>query len=278
MQGTIVLQLSLTVKMYHLTPDSGTHDKHYLVRAKETTPHVLLVCSSDYFLKRFTSKPYMPHFKEKAFLTTSPTSSSSRAIVVRALDELVVLSSETEVPKFMGFFFLQQIAKDKAFANMLCDQADNARSCITKLHVMICEMDVMDDHLVVFDSLVCLKESKQRLTIDMERHREGGLCWKVLFNELLKMGSDTKLFTKACAGFLRDRYAGLRMSISKNQRLITKLEALGERGDAVRYVDYIREIISRDSAKLGALEQLLAGTHVGLGLKDGYVADMEEKD
>ncbi|GJZ53263.1 RNA-directed DNA polymerase, eukaryota [Tanacetum coccineum] len=31
-------QLSLMVKMFHLTPESGTHDKHYPIRAKETTP------------------------------------------------------------------------------------------------------------------------------------------------------------------------------------------------------------------------------------------------
>ncbi|GJS67308.1 hypothetical protein Tco_0681872 [Tanacetum coccineum] len=33
--------------MYHLVPNSITHDRHYPVRAKETTKHVLLVCSSD---------------------------------------------------------------------------------------------------------------------------------------------------------------------------------------------------------------------------------------
>ncbi|GJZ37144.1 hypothetical protein Tco_0583335 [Tanacetum coccineum] len=33
--------------MYHLVPNSMTHDRHYPVRAKETTKHVLLVCSSD---------------------------------------------------------------------------------------------------------------------------------------------------------------------------------------------------------------------------------------
>ncbi|GJV22519.1 hypothetical protein Tco_1371539 [Tanacetum coccineum] len=57
-----------------------------------------------------------------------------------------------------------------------------------------------------------------------------------------------------------------------------KLEALGERGDAVRCLDHIREIIAMDSVKLEVLEQVLAGTHVGIGLKDSYVADMEENE
>ncbi|GKE16372.1 hypothetical protein Tco_1423949 [Tanacetum coccineum] len=65
---------------------------------------------------------------------------------------------------------------------------------------------------------------------------------------------------------------------SKNQRLITELEALREREDAVRCLDSMREIVARDSAKLGVLEQLLVGTHVGIGLKDSYVADMEENE
>ncbi|GJZ76469.1 hypothetical protein Tco_0641141 [Tanacetum coccineum] len=71
---------------------------------------------------------------------------------------------------------------------------------------------------------------------------------------------------------------GLRMTLSKNQRLITDLEALGEWGDAVRSLEHMREIVAHDFGKLGVLEQLLVGTHVGIRLKDGYVADMEEKE
>nr|GEZ05626.1 hypothetical protein [Tanacetum cinerariifolium] len=47
------------------------------------------------------------------------------------------LSGESEVPKFMSFFFIRQIAEEKAFANMLRDQANHVRSCLEKLHVMI---------------------------------------------------------------------------------------------------------------------------------------------
>ncbi|GKE38806.1 hypothetical protein Tco_1479361 [Tanacetum coccineum] len=51
-------------------------------------------------------------------------SGSSSGIYGRALNELMDLSSETEVPKFMSFFFLQRIAEEKAFANMIRDQVD----------------------------------------------------------------------------------------------------------------------------------------------------------
>nr|GFB84228.1 hypothetical protein [Tanacetum cinerariifolium] len=62
------------------------------------------------------------------------------------------------------------------------------------------------------------------------------------------------------------------------KRLSAKLEALGERGDVVRSLDHMREIVARDSTKVGVSEQLLAGAHVGMGLKEGYVVDMEEND
>ncbi|GKC85070.1 hypothetical protein Tco_1140787 [Tanacetum coccineum] len=68
-----------------------------------------------------------------------------------------------------------------------------------------------------------------------------------------------------------------KVTLSKHRRLIAKLEALGQWGDALRALDYMREIIARDSTKLEVLEQLLACTHVGKPLKARYIADIEEK-
>ncbi|GJV72344.1 hypothetical protein Tco_1492339 [Tanacetum coccineum] len=48
------------------------------------------------------------------------------------------------------------------------------------------------------------------------------------------------------------------------------------RGEALKPLDYMKEMVCRDSATLGVLEQLLAGTHVGMHLKASYVAEMEE--
>nr|GEZ38908.1 hypothetical protein [Tanacetum cinerariifolium] len=44
---------------------------------------------------------------------------------------------------------------------MILEKADNARDCIAKLHVMICELEAIDDSMVGFDILDCLKESKE---------------------------------------------------------------------------------------------------------------------
>ncbi|GJY58349.1 hypothetical protein Tco_0458241 [Tanacetum coccineum] len=80
------------------------------------------------------------------------------------------------------------------------------------------------------------------------------------------------------AGVLRDLSFEIRITMQKSQRLIAGLEALGERGDVIIARGVIGsgcQIVARDSAKLAVLEQLLAGTHVVIRLKEGYVADME---
>nr|GEZ62496.1 hypothetical protein [Tanacetum cinerariifolium] len=80
---------------------------------------------------------------------------------MRALDKIAVLSSKTKLPNYTRFFFLQQVAEAKAFAKILSEKANNARDYIAKLHVMICKMEAMDDSLVDFVILDCLKEYKE---------------------------------------------------------------------------------------------------------------------
>nr|GEX65419.1 hypothetical protein [Tanacetum cinerariifolium] len=79
--------------------------------------------------------------------------------------------------------------------------------------------------------------------------------------------------------FLRivhDLCCGLRLSLSKNRRLIAESEALGHCADAVRSLGYLREMVGRDSKMLEVLEQLLARAEVGRRLKVGYADDMDE--
>ncbi|GJR62412.1 hypothetical protein Tco_1504574 [Tanacetum coccineum] len=79
-------------------------------------------------------------------------------------------------------------------------------------------------------------------------------------------------------GIVRDLCCGLRLSLSKNRRLIVELEALGHCADAVRSLGYLREMVGRDSDTLGVLEQLLAQAEVGRRLKAGYANDMDETE
>ncbi|GJR51295.1 hypothetical protein Tco_1401816 [Tanacetum coccineum] len=79
-------------------------------------------------------------------------------------------------------------------------------------------------------------------------------------------------------GLIRDLCFGFRMRLNKSHRLIAKLEALGHRRDALRSLDYLREMVVCNSGTLGVLEQLLAVAHVGMRLKDGYVDDMHQME
>ncbi|GJY93432.1 hypothetical protein Tco_0509214 [Tanacetum coccineum] len=75
---------------------------------------------------------------------------------------------------------------------------------------------------------------------------------------------------------IRELCCSLRVSLSKKRRLTTELEGLEEQGDAVRALENMKEIVACDSVMLGDLEQVLARAQVGVDLKDGYLADVEE--
>nr|GEU94448.1 hypothetical protein [Tanacetum cinerariifolium] len=46
--------------------------------------------------------------------------------------------------------------------------------------------------------------------------------------------------------------------------------------DVLKPLEYMREMVAYDSTRVGVLEQLLSGAHVGMRLKAGYAAEMEE--
>ncbi|GJR10738.1 ribonuclease H-like domain-containing protein [Tanacetum coccineum] len=79
------------------------------------------------------------------------------------------------------------------------------------------------------------------------------------------------------AALMRNLCCSLRVSLSKKCRLAAELEGLREQGDAVRALENMKEIVARDFVTLGNLEQLLARTQIGVDLKDGYLAYVEEK-
>ncbi|GKB75654.1 hypothetical protein Tco_0942549 [Tanacetum coccineum] len=70
------------------------------------------------------------------------------------------VTTAVQYPIGFSMIVLWRLQEDKAFANLLCDQAETARKCIDQLHVMIYEMEAMEDYLVIFNSFDCLKESK----------------------------------------------------------------------------------------------------------------------
>ncbi|GJU56104.1 hypothetical protein Tco_1229818 [Tanacetum coccineum] len=83
------------------------------------------------------------------------------SIVRCAVDELIVFSKESEVLKYMKFFFEQNIAEERHSVNAIRDQADTSRACLAHVNVMIVEMQAMNNHQEVYDSLESLKELKE---------------------------------------------------------------------------------------------------------------------
>ncbi|GJR95078.1 hypothetical protein Tco_0267252 [Tanacetum coccineum] len=69
---------------------------------------------------------------------------------------------------------------------------------------------------------------------------------------------------KSFIALMRDLCSALRVSITKNRRWIVELEALGHQTEALKPLDYMREIVGRNAVTLGILEQLLAGGNVGM--------------
>ncbi|GKG33129.1 hypothetical protein Tco_0430639 [Tanacetum coccineum] len=77
------------------------------------------------------------------------SSSSSPVINGRALTEIVELSGETKITKFMKLFIHQHIMEEKAFSNLLHDQVDDVKRRLTKINIMKHEMVVMEDRSLV---------------------------------------------------------------------------------------------------------------------------------
>nr|GFA19859.1 hypothetical protein [Tanacetum cinerariifolium] len=65
--------------------------------------------------------------------------------------------------------------------------------------------------------------------------------------------------------------------VVEKDQFLDELDSLGVRYVPAKMAEFLKDIqiIAHDSSKLEVLE---AGTHVGIRLKYGYVADMEEKE
>ncbi|GJX79170.1 hypothetical protein Tco_0327319 [Tanacetum coccineum] len=78
----------------------------------------------------------------------------------RVTDDLIDLSGETAVPKYMKFFVAQQIVKGRHFINRMREEAQTSRNLIGQLNALIAELEALEDHGEVYDMLMCLKDDK----------------------------------------------------------------------------------------------------------------------
>ncbi|GKD43972.1 hypothetical protein Tco_1268617 [Tanacetum coccineum] len=224
------------------------------------------------------------------------------------------------------------IAETRRFLNLMRDEAQTARSCISQLTALIAELEAMGDQDEVFDTFMCLRDDirdentklmglndaiaeVEEKTAMKEEHVKiieadilemgqfelllllAGLCsygceeleigqmfsyhsfiytisFKslamaafLLLDKLAEVDGSSRLQDRmnlvfsgvrsedeSFIGLMRDLCFGFRIRLNKNQWLIAELEALGQRGDALRSLDYLREMVARDSGMLRVLD------------------------
>ncbi|GJT29441.1 hypothetical protein Tco_0909716 [Tanacetum coccineum] len=242
-----------------------------------------------------------------------PTNMIARRVTV----DLIYFSGENAPPRFMKFFLVQKIAESCKFVNRMRDEATTARDCDAKrgeqaklvaLNDVIAEalgeIDTLENNVEILDGLftivdwcshlvdrmlyyACSAEgcSTARLQLCLLSmgpsfilEKLGEVAGSPRLPDKMKVSFDQARKEKASfAALMYELYCSLRVSLSKKCRLATELEGLGEQRDAVRALENMKEIVARDSMTLGDLEQLLARAQVGVDLKDGYLADVEEK-
>nr|GEX99990.1 hypothetical protein [Tanacetum cinerariifolium] len=83
-------------------------------------------------------------------------------VTFEALDELMEITSSTELHNRMRFWFVQEIAEEKGLLKFLRERCDDLRRKITKRCVLIREMEALEDRRVVVDSLESLKQTHAR--------------------------------------------------------------------------------------------------------------------
>ncbi|GKC65198.1 hypothetical protein Tco_1097796 [Tanacetum coccineum] len=86
---------------------------------------------------------------------------SPMPVARRVVDELIKFSRETKPSRYMNFFMLQQISEGRHFVKRMRDEAENSRSCLAQLNVMISELEAMNNARELFDTLMCLRDDKR---------------------------------------------------------------------------------------------------------------------
>ncbi|GKC00559.1 hypothetical protein Tco_0986695 [Tanacetum coccineum] len=121
-------------------------------------------------------------------------------------------------------------------------KAQSSRNLLGQLNALIAEMEAFEYSGEVFDTLMGLRDDRR-----VKQTKLMGL------NKLITQAEEEVEMKEA------------------------QVEAMNGVGNAVRAFENIKEIVARDFVMLGDLEQLLARAQVGVCLKDGYLADVEEK-
>ncbi|GKA22241.1 hypothetical protein Tco_0708203 [Tanacetum coccineum] len=114
-----------------------------------------------------------------------------------------------------------------------------------------------------------------RLPILFIEFRSRLVCLAAMNGAYVTDGCYAKAEDQAFSGLISNIYVALRISLSKKQKLIAELEAVGDEEGVAKGLENLTVVVARDTATLGDLEHLLARSQVGVALKAGFVNDMQ---
>nr|GEU92999.1 hypothetical protein [Tanacetum cinerariifolium] len=77
------------------------------------------------------------------------------------INDLIEFSWETSIDGYMSFFKAQQIAKSCGFINRMCKKANTFRNLVRHLNALIAEMEALEDHGELFDTLIDLRDDRE---------------------------------------------------------------------------------------------------------------------
>nr|GEU42059.1 hypothetical protein [Tanacetum cinerariifolium] len=186
------------------------------------------------------------------------------------------LFPEIEVFLCWNFFIGRSIGEDYRLGRAINSAAMEVDNVVNRRALFIEELDSLGVRHVPAKFTEFLKEiqAKDRdtvenlqilVTVHMDVQCRQWAIWLWVANK--------ELTEQAESTYLKDKMKF--WLLEHTRRLIVELEALGVVGDAVTSLNHMREIVSRESAKLAVLEKLSASTDVAMRLKDGYVTDIE---
>ncbi|GJU73733.1 hypothetical protein Tco_1265138 [Tanacetum coccineum] len=194
-----------------------------------------------------------------------------RPVVRRAIDELAEFSRETEIPKSMKFFKLQQISEASHFINVLRDEAQQSRNCIAQMNAMIVEMEAMDDPDEVYDSLKCLRED-----LLAENDKLIGL------NEFVADAKEDIDMKKRSNG--KDYRLGKAINsatmevdnvFNRRALFIEELKSLGVRHVPAKFSDFLKEIQAKDRETMANLQILVRERELNASKKQLFIRKLK---
>ncbi|GKB01260.1 hypothetical protein Tco_0829304 [Tanacetum coccineum] len=205
------------------------------------------------------------------------------------LDKLFEVAESPRLVDKMKYVFGRSRGEDESLAGLMRDLFLSLRISLSKKRRLVAELEAVKE---VEGAAKCLEH--MRVIVAHDAWVTWKHCWDMLSvaNSLTMIGNglfeiyiytiSLKLMSMA-ALYILDKLA----EVSTSSRLQDKMKVVFVQAHGADesfmalmrdLCSALREMVVRDFATLGVLEQLLAGTHIGMQLKASYVAEMEEID